>query len=290
MLQEKTSSQTGRSIIEAEQINYSQLAAFLNQDNHVHRHLDWLSALDWVGSHPYLMEFSDQQLQALLCAAPENDEIAWVRVFGVRKDLSAGEHWDQLLLRAIQKLGDMKIGYLASLALHPWFEALLTDSGFVNRQNIVVFEWLGEFPEITLHDTDVQIRRMQPEDLPAVEKIDRLAFPPLWQNSLVGLSRAYRQTGISSIVLFKGELVGYQISTSMTIYGHLARLAVHPDYQRKGIASLLLYNLLSQFRRRGIWQITVNTQSDNKPSLALYKKFRFKKTHEAFRVFQLNLD
>lgn len=290
MLQEKHSSTTDMSIIEAEQKNHSQLAAFLNQNNRIHRHLDWLSALDWIGSHPYPIEFSDHQLQAVLCATPENDQVAWVRVFGVRKDLSAGEHWNRLLPRAIQKLRDMEISYLAGLALHPWFEALLTDAGFANLQNIIVLEWQGKFPEITLHDSGIEIRPMQPEDLVLVERLDRLAFPPLWQNSLVGLSKAYRQTGISTVALIDDEIVGYQISTSMTIYGHLARLAVHPEYQRKGIASSLLFDLLRQFRMRGIWQITVNTQSDNEPSFNLYKKFKFRRTHEAFRVYQLTLN
>jgi len=289
MLQDKTSSPIGRSIIEAKQKNYTQLAAFLNQNNHVHRHLDWLSALDWVGSRPYLMELVNLQLQAILCAAPENDQVAWVRVFGVRKDLPADEHWKRLLPKALQELGEMKISCLAGLALHPWFETLLMDSGFVNRQNIIVLEWQGEFPKISLHD-DIQIRSMQPEDLPSVKKIDRLAFPPLWQNSLVGLSRAHNQTGISTTALINGEIVGYQISTSMTIYGHLARLAVHPDCQQKGIASTLLFDLLTQFGKRGISQITVNTQSDNNPSLALYKKFDFIRTHESFRVYQHSLD
>jgi ribosomal protein S18 acetylase RimI-like enzyme len=290
MLQEKTSSPTSRLIIEAEQENYSKLAAFLNQNNLVHRHLDWVSALDWVGSHPYLIEISDRQLQAVLCATPENDEVAWLRVFGVRKDLSAGEHWDQLLPRAIQKLRDMKINCLAGLALHPWFEALLMDSEFVNKQNIIVLEWQGELPKTTLHDADIQIRQMQSEDLLAVQRIDRLAFPPLWQNSLDGLSRAFGQTGISTVALIKGEIVGYQISTSMTIYGHLARLAVHPGYQRKGIANSLLFDLLRRFKQRGIWRITVNTQSDNEPSITLYKKFRFVKTPETFRVYQMAIN
>lgn len=289
MFQEKTSSSANRLIVEAEQANYDQLAAFLNQNNTIHRHLDWISTLDWLGHSPFLIELQNQRLQAVLCAAPENDEVAWVRVFGVRKNLVVEEHWQQLLSRAIQKLRDMNIGSLGALALHPWFETLLRDTGFINRQNIIVLEWKGEFPEKEPDSPEIQIRQMKREDLPAVTRIDSLAFPPLWQNSLKGLTKAIHQTGVSTVALDKGEIVGYQISTSMTIYGHLARLAVHPAHQRKGIAYTLVYDLLKQFKKRGIWQITVNTQSDNMPSLDLYEKFKFEETQEHFRVYQLAL-
>jgi len=289
MLQEETSPPSERLIIEAEQANYDQLAIFFTQNNRTHRHLDWLSTLEWLGSHPYLIELKDQQVQAVLCAAPENEKAAWVRVFGVKKNLAAEESWQCLLPRAVQTLRDMKIDNLASLALHPWFEVLLKDSGFINRQNIVVLEWQGEYPEMRSPKADILIRQMHAEDLPTVKQIDDLAFAPLWQNTSVGLSKAFNQTGIATVAQLDGEIVGYQISTTMTIYGHLSRLAVHPAYQRKNIAYSLVYDLLKRFEKHGIWQITVNTQSNNIPSLKLYEGFIFKPIKEEIRVYELEL-
>jgi ribosomal protein S18 acetylase RimI-like enzyme len=75
----------------------------------------------------------------------------------------------------------------------------------------------------------------------------------------------------------------------MTIYGHLARLAVHPEFQRMGIAYSLVYDLLRQFDQQGFWRVTVNTQSDNQPSLSLYKQFGFKRTGEEIPVYDLIL-
>jgi len=126
-------------------------------------------------------------------------------------------------------------------------------------------------------------------DLPVVEEIDRLAFPPLWQNSLSGLTKAFNQTGISTVAIKDGEIVGYQISTAMTIYGHLARLAVHPECQREGIAYTLVYDLLKRFDQRGFWRVTVNTQSDNRASLRLYEKFGFERTSEEIPVYSLRI-
>ncbi len=289
MLQEQNSSPADELITEAAQQDYEQLASFLNRNNNIHRHLDWFSALEWLGSHPFLLTKKDDAILAALCATPENEDAAWVRVFGIRKDLPTSQYWHQLLPRATQKLRETNRQTLAALALHPWFEALLVDSGFVNRQDIIVLEWQGNLSNIDLQNQDVMIRRMVEEDLPAVQTIDQLAFPPLWQNSLAGLTKAFNQTGICTVAVIDHQIVGYQISTSMTIYGHLARLAVHPRYQRQGIAQDLVYNLLRQFEKRGFSRVTVNTQSNNKPSLNIYKKFDFRRTSESIRVYEVEL-
>ena len=84
-------------------------------------------------------------------------------------------------------------------------------------------------------------------------------------------------------------MAGYQISTSTPMGGHLARLAVLPENQDHGIGKALLVDLLSQFARRGIVKVTVNTQADNLSSLNLYHKLGFHLTGEEYPVYQLNL-
>jgi ribosomal protein S18 acetylase RimI-like enzyme len=289
MLKEQTSPIHNDSIIEATQAIYDRLADFLNQNIKTHRHLDWFSSLEWVGSQPYLVSMEKGRIRAALCAAPENEKAAWIRLFGVVKALDESVPWDQMLPLAIAKLREMKVKQLAALALHPWFEALLDKSGFTNQQNIVVLEWQGKFPPKTYRNADIGIRPMQFNDLTEVERIDREAFPSLWQNSPAGLSKAFSQPGISTVAVKAGKIVGYQISTSMTIYGHLARLAVDPACQRQGIAHALVYDLLKQFEHRGFWRVTVNTQSDNRASLKLYQKFGFKRTSEEIKVYSLQL-
>lgn len=289
MLKEQTSPTHHNSIIEATQAVYDRLANFLNQNIKTHRHLDWFSSLEWLGSHPYLLSMEEDRIRAALCAAPENEESAWVRLYGVTKTLDERIPWDQMLPMAIARLREMEVQQLAALALHPWFETLLKSSGFTNPQNIIVLEWQGNFPPIVRRSSDIGIRPMQFNDLAEVERIDKAAFPSLWQNNPAGLSKAFNQPGISTVAVKDGRIVGYQISTLMTIYGHLARLAVDPACQRQGIACALVYDLLKQFEHRGFWRVTVNTQSDNQASLRLYQKFGFKRTSEEIKVYSLDL-
>ncbi len=289
MSQEDTSSMAEKKIIHAGIDDFNALALFLNQNNQIHRHLDWFSALDWLGNQPYLLELAENRIHAVLCTVPEIDEVAWIRVYGVMDQVSDDEPWHRLLPKAVAQLKKMGVKQLASLSLHPWFERILNNSGFKSRQNVVVLEWEGNLPDKKRLNPAILIRPMRIDDLPEVTQIDHLAFPPLWQNCQVCLEKAFNQTGISTIALLNDEIVGYQISTAMTIYGHLARLAVHPDFQRQGIAFSLVYNLLHQFKTRGFWRVTVNTQSDNKSSLRLYKLFGFVKTSEQIPVYELSL-
>ncbi len=289
MLNEEPLSIHQLSISQATRDDYEQLANFFNQNPCIHRHLDWFSPLDWLGKSPYLVEKTDHEIQATLCAVPENPETAWVRVFGIQKKHSPAQIWEIMLAQAKQVLKARKIQVLASLTLHSWYQALLEGSGFKHSLDVVVFEWQGQFPHSAPINQEIEIRKMALTDLPQVEEIDRLAFPPLWQNALPGLTKAFNQTGISTVAIKDGEIVGYQISTAMTIYGHLARLAVHPDYQRLGIAFTLVYDLLSHFQQRGFWRVTVNTQSNNHSSLRLYQKFGFTPTGEEIPVYTLPL-
>ena len=80
------------------------------------------------------------------------------------------------------------------------------------------------------------------------------------------------------------------LSSNPPTLASLARLAVHPQVQGQGIGYALVYDTLDQFSRRGVLRVTVNTQNNNLASLALYARAGFRKTGEAYRVYQYALD
>jgi len=126
---------------------------------------------------------------------------------------------------------------------------------------------------------------MQAGDLPVVADLDAAAFTPLWQNPLDALERALPQATSATVAEDDRGLVGYQISTANPFGAHLARLAVRPDAQRRGLGSLLVTDLVHRLKNKGVARLTVNTQSDNLASLALYKRMGFVLTGEKFPVY-----
>ncbi len=236
------------------------------------------------------MAETDHNLEAVLACPPDPPKIAWIRIFAASNLISPKSVWDLLLGSSIPILNVMNADYrLVALALQDWFEALLINSGFATYQNIVVLEWNGKMPANIPIPEPIIIREMNQEDLPAVRILDQLAFKSLWHNSLDALSMAFKQSSINTVAVMGSKIIGYQMSTSFPFNGHLARLAVDPAYQGQNIGYNLVFHLLREFRKLGIWRVTVNTQSDNHASLALYDKIGFRRTGELFPVYEYPL-
>ena len=267
-----------------------QLAALIHFEPYVHRHLDWRSTLDWLGNQPYLVVEQNERLLAALACPLEPPETAWIRMFATAGTLSAYRAWNLLWPQAEAQLRQEGCTGAAAIPMRPWFRDLLMHSGFEHTHDVIMLIWEKETPPPLNEPPPVRIRAMTPEDIPVVQTVDNLAFSPIWRNSRTSLELAFQQSVSATVAEDEEGLVGYQISTSSPLGAHLARLAVHPRAQNRGIGYALVRDLLTQFVRRGVSRITVNTQHDNYSSLALYAKAGFHRTSEAYPVYQRQFD
>lgn len=270
--------------------DYRIIRNFLHFETRVHRHLDWRAPLEWLGAQPFLLAYSGQHLQGVLACPPDPPAIAWVRLFGVVSGAPLMPVWLRLFNAARDELVGNSVRRIASISFYDWFEQTLRQSGFRSRQSIVVLEWRGRLPPARPLPPETIIRRMRIEDLPAVVSVDNQAFDPLWQNSLETIRLAFEQSARCTVAEIGNQIVGYQISTMTTFSGHLARLAVLPQFQRQNVAYGLVLDLLAYFYHKRAWRVTVNTQSDNLGSLSLYDKMGFTRTGDEFPVFEYPLD
>lgn len=258
-------------------------------ESHVHRHLDWRAPLDWLGSPYYWVLEENERIKAVLASPQDPQGVAWVRLFSHVKQLSLDFAWDMLWEKAQHDLASQGGATVALIAMHQWMSDLLRRKEFIHTQDILMLERKGDEPSVDLLVNGVNLRMMQPEDLPAVAELDAEAFTPLWQNTLIALEKALPQATSATVAIDDHGLVGYQISTANPFGCHLARLAVRPDAHRRGIGSLLVSHLLHDSKNKGFARLTVNTQSDNKGSLALYHKMGFIVTGEKFPVFSYSV-
>lgn len=262
------------------------LANIIHYEVYVHRHLDWRTPMDWVGRQPCLVAERGGHIYAALICPPDPPEIAWIRLFAASQEAALEEAWDILWSSAIRQLNEQARPPVAAIALRPWFQNLLEQNYFEQVQDIITLVWDRPKSTRTGSMATVPIRAMDDADLPAVHALDITAFGPLWRISLATLISAYQQACVATVVEHQGEIIGYQISTSGPLGGHLARLAVLPSQQGNGIGSALVRDALTRFEHRGAVRVTVNTQRDNLSSLTVYEKTGFKPTDEKYPVYQ----
>ena len=268
----------------------SRLATLIHFGAYIHQHLDWKPPLDWIGSKPYLLAEKDGDLFATLACPPDLPKITWIRLFAVNSLINSGQAWKLLWDAAYKELSEIGKIQVAAISLQSWFNELLEGSGFEHTDDVVVLMWEGSTSLPTPQTTNVIIRPMMHEDLQIIVEIDHNAFGSVWKNSLESLELAFQQSSLVSVAVLGDEIVGYQYSTSSSMGGHLARLAVKTSAQGEGVGYLLVHQVLTHFRKQGVRHVTVNTQQNNLTSLALYSKAGFNITGESYRVYQHNTD
>jgi ribosomal protein S18 acetylase RimI-like enzyme len=268
--------------------DHQQLSNLIFFETRLHRHLDWRTPLEWLGAPFYWALDEGNRITAALACPTEVMGIAWVRLFVYAGRWSAENAWDILWNTARDEIANAGGATVAAIAMQPWFQNVLVASGFENRQNIVMLEWQYQ-PWASGEAEGVRIRKMEESDLPDVEKTDAASFPPLWQNHLDTLHRAYSQALLATVAENEHGIVGYQLSTGGRIRAHLARLAVHPSLQGRGVGRALLVDLFARLNEFGIPKLTVNTQSDNNVSLSLYQKMGFLRTREQYPVYTFDV-
>ena len=275
-----------QSIRQANSSDQKQLANLIHFSTLVHRHLDWRPPLEWIGHDPFLVLEEDNRLVAALACPPDPPSVVWIRLFVAYDEENLVASWSQLWSQALEMISPDPDLQVAAIPLQNWFQRLLQANQFQTTTDVVMLIWdNGKIPP-EQPSPEMSIRPMTIDDLSQVEVLDKTAFGSLWHNSRTSLGSALQQAAIATIADIDGVIVGYQISTSMQMGGHLARLATYPEYQRQGIGYAILRDLLVQFKQRGAMRITVNTQEDNLASIALYENAGFTRTGETYPVYQ----
>lgn len=268
--------------------DHRQIASLIFHESNTHRHLDWRSALDWIGSQNYWVLDENGTITAAFACPEDPPDVAWIRLFTHQTHLAGFEAWSILWETAHTEIFQTNPRtHVAAIVVKQWFQKLLLTSGFELKQDIVLLQRASDEPMPSSHPlpSGLHIRLMQAADLPSVTQLDLSAFGTFWHNSQDSLQRAYSQAIYSTVMEDDlGAMVGYQISTGNPFGAHLARLAVRPEAQGRGVGSALVTDLIRRMNVNSPKSLSVNTQADNEASLALYQKMGFVRTGEYFPV------
>lgn len=264
------------------------VAALTRRAHRVHAHLDWQPAEDWLGTQPFLLLEDGHLPVAALACPPDPPDTAWIRLLALGSHSAAADWWNRLWPAARESLEVLDVKGAAVLSLAGWIDAYCRPAGFAQTHEVVVLSRESRsLPGFA--SSPAELRPAGPADGTAVIAADTRAFAPPWQHSAALLGRAIERAEYLTVAEVAGRVVGYQLTTPGAHGAHLARLAVLPEWQGRGIGAALVADMLTHYAQQGAPEITVNTQSSNTASLRLYQRLGFAATGARFPVYQLAL-
>ncbi len=222
-------------------------------------------------------------LRGFMMIDPQPPNSAVIIAAALRDTWSVSAYLDALLPQIEQISQDRSARNITHIGYDAWLADGLCDRGFKSCEWIVNFERLDGWPQ-TVVDTPAFIRTAHLYDLPAILTLDELAFDALWRKTKVNFSEALARAVSFVVAEMDGQIVGYEWCEIYRKHAHLARLAVHPHYQQRGIGAQLLYQAIIDSLNRNVNLITLNTQEQNVRSHALYRRFGFIKTDQRVPV------
>ena len=266
------------------------ISALIRYEPHVHSHLDWKPAEDWLGTQPYLVAERGRRIVGALACPPDPPNAAWLRLFAAVGDSGPAAVWDLLWPEARSALIHNGVRLAAALGLEEWFGPVCLRAGFQKTHSVVVLaRHRAPLEQPVGPPSPVHVREARPADYDAIAATDLAAFTPPWQMSARLMSQAIPLADVITVAEVDHQIVGYQLTTPSQQGAHLARLAVLPAWQGNGIGKALVRHLIEHYNRRGIRELTVNTQDTNTASLSVYRALGFVQTGSSYPVFQTDL-
>lgn len=143
--------------------------------------------------------------------------------------------------------------------------------------------------------SEIRIRVATEEDIDAMTELDATCFSAPWSRAsfeaeLTTNQLAWYLIAEELIPSFEdtedesygdahegrvGLLIGYAGLWAIEDEGHITNVAVHPDYRRMGLGSILVDMLIAQTRKEGLRRFTLEVRVSNRAAISLYEKFGF---------------
>lgn len=257
---------------------------------YVHSHLDWQTIDDYLRSEPPLVWVAERggRTVGVIGVSDILAGTCWLRFLAVEDKDKPRQVIHEMWAHVVAELQAQGVHTVAALVLRSWLEDNLREWGFSYIEDIITLRRYGRhLPEQP--SPPLEIRYVEHPDLGTVKHIDHAAFAPPWQMSMSEIRQGVRIADYSTLAYLDGDPVGYQIATTHGTNGHLARLAVLPTTQGRGVGGALVRDMLAWFMQRNIITLTVNTQETNIRSQKLYEKYAFKRNGYDLPVWMIEL-
>jgi len=119
------------------------------------------------------------------------------------------------------------------------------------------------------------IRDMREDNIPAILEIEQVSFSTPWSKESF-LNEIYKKYAFSKVAVFEENIVGYICTNYLLHESHILNLAVHPDFRRRGVATILMNEAIRELKEKGCVFIYLEVRISNTGAQIFYERFGFK--------------
>ncbi|MBF0344691.1 MAG: ribosomal protein S18-alanine N-acetyltransferase [Nitrospirae bacterium] len=123
---------------------------------------------------------------------------------------------------------------------------------------------------------DLTIRPMTIDDLTQVLWIEERSFTSAWTRKAFQYE-LNNNLSICMTACYKGLVIGYVFVQAVFDEAHILKLAIHPEFRRQNVGSLLVAHIVDTLTILSCEKILLEVRRSNDIALRLYEGFGFKK-------------
>ena len=124
----------------------------------------------------------------------------------------------------------------------------------------------------------IRIRKMTESDIPEVARIEKMIFADPWSEKVYRETLKLPETGyvVATDVSDDGEeIIGAAGVRNIVGTGEITNVMILPGYRGRGIAKMMLTELLETGRQLGACDFTLEVRVSNEPAIRLYESLGF---------------
>jgi [ribosomal protein S18]-alanine N-acetyltransferase len=122
---------------------------------------------------------------------------------------------------------------------------------------------------------DLDLAVMRRRDMKSVLAIEARVFPEPWSAAIFASELALRHGRSYKVVRDNRRIVGYRGLMFVGEEAHVTTIAVAPEYQGHGVATLLLIDAVRTSLDEGARHLSLEVATGNERAQALYRRFGF---------------
>ena len=122
---------------------------------------------------------------------------------------------------------------------------------------------------------NIKIVAASEEHIDDLVEVENLCFTIPWSRQSLIDEIVHNDKAVYYCALHNGKAVGYAGMWQVLDECYITNIAVHPEFRKSGVGSMLMEELLKEARRRGITAVTLEVRKSNETAKALYRKYGF---------------